>query len=127
MNLLESEPTISIFGINAIPNTSLIRRYAVRCVSKTQYIRCCIYFALCFRNQNLELMQSQIQTEFGDMLCVVFPNSLNPMTSNIEFIRCCVSKMLKGAPTDIVNQCFEICSLIPLTMNKSLLLIFSLL
>ena len=45
MNSLESESTRSVFGLDGIPNT----------------------------DQHLGLMQFQILTLFGNMLCVVFP------------------------------------------------------
>ena len=71
-------------------------------------------------NQYLGLTQSQILTQFVDMLCV--PCTLNSMTPNIEIFRCCVSKKLKDDITDLGNQCFKTCSWIPLAMFKSLLL-----
>ena len=56
---------IPIFGISSIPNT----------------------------DQYLESMESQILTYFGDVLCVVFPYTLNPMTTITAFIRRYASKI----------------------------------
>ena len=80
-----------MFGIDTIPNTDLFRRFDVRCVSKMPFGRSCVYLVLWFRNQYSGLMQSQILTKFGDMLCIVFPKTLY-----IELIRCCVYKRIKG-------------------------------
>ena len=56
---------IPVFGISAFPNT----------------------------DQYLGLMDSQLLTQFGDTLCVVFPYTLNPVTPITEFIRRYASKI----------------------------------
>ena len=56
---------IPVFGILSIPNT----------------------------DQYLELIESQMLTYFGDMLCVVFPYTLNLMTTLTEFIQRYASKI----------------------------------
>ena len=57
------------------------------------------------------------------MLCVVVPYTFNSMTSNIEIVRRCVSKILKDdIHQDLGNHCSKTCSWIPLTKVKSFLL-----
>ena len=59
-----------------------------------------------------------------DLICQYSVCSIHSQLndSNIEIIRCCVSKILKVTSTDLGNYCFRTCSWIPLTMVKSLLL-----
>ena len=113
----------SIPKTDAIPNTDLSRRYAVRCVfkhSQAKDYKYLIYSVLSLQKQYWDWRSPKYRPKLAICSVLCFHTLTTQWLQKLNLFGVVFQKYSELTSPDLVNNCFEIWSWIPPTMIKSL-------